>query len=140
GSGLTYQWKKGSNNISGATLNNYTATTAGTYKVIVTNAKSCSKTSSGTKVTVNCKLTDDETVANSLQVFPNPTNGMITIKFISSENQNCDLIIFDITGRELKRETISTTIGLNTTPTDLSAFTKGLYLLKIVSSTINLEE
>src|SRR6185436_3138843 len=32
GSGLTYKWKKGSNFISGATLANYTATTAGNYK------------------------------------------------------------------------------------------------------------
>ena len=33
GTGLTYQWKKGSNFISGATLSNYTATTGGNYKV-----------------------------------------------------------------------------------------------------------
>jgi hypothetical protein len=50
-----YQWKKGANIISGATLSSYTATTGGNYKVIVTNTLTgCSKTSgSATVVTVN---------------------------------------------------------------------------------------
>src|SRR6185295_3507941 len=45
--GLTYQWKKGSSNISGATNIQYTATSAGTYYVTVTNNNSCSSTSAG---------------------------------------------------------------------------------------------
>jgi hypothetical protein len=51
----TYQWKKGTNLISGATLSSYTATTGGSYKVIVTNTVTgCSKTTgSPTVVTVN---------------------------------------------------------------------------------------
>lgn len=47
-----YQWKKGSNDIAGATLSSYTATGKGKYKVTVTNT-GCSKTSSSTEVTVN---------------------------------------------------------------------------------------
>jgi hypothetical protein len=51
----TYQWKKGTNLISGATLSSYTATTGGNYRVIVTNTVTgCSKiTGSATVVTVN---------------------------------------------------------------------------------------
>jgi hypothetical protein len=51
----SYQWKKGVNLISGATLSSYTATTGGNYKVIVTNTVTgCSKTTgSATVVTVN---------------------------------------------------------------------------------------
>jgi hypothetical protein len=50
-----YQWKKGANLISGATLSSYAAITGGKYKVIVTNTVTgCSKTStSATVVTVN---------------------------------------------------------------------------------------
>lgn len=43
-SGLTYQWKLSGSNISGATTSTYTATTSGTYSVMVTNG-SCSFTS-----------------------------------------------------------------------------------------------
>jgi hypothetical protein len=51
----SYQWKKGANIISGATLSSYTATTGGNYRVIVTNTVTgCSKTTgSATVVTVN---------------------------------------------------------------------------------------
>ncbi|HKR05558.1 MAG TPA: choice-of-anchor L domain-containing protein [Bacteroidia bacterium] len=55
GANKTYQWKKGTNLISGATLSSYTATTGGNYRVTVTNtATGCSKTTgSPTVVTVN---------------------------------------------------------------------------------------
>ena len=53
GTGLTYQWNNASGIISGATTANYTANTAGTYTVSVTNANNCSVTSTGITVTVN---------------------------------------------------------------------------------------
>jgi hypothetical protein len=51
----TYQWKKGTNLISGAVLYSYTATTGGNYKVIVTNTiTGCSRTTTNaTTVTIN---------------------------------------------------------------------------------------
>jgi hypothetical protein len=51
GSGLTYQWKKNGNNISGATLSSYTASSAATYTVVVTKS-TCSATSAGTTLNV----------------------------------------------------------------------------------------
>ncbi len=53
GTGLTYQWKNNGNNISGATAASYTANTAGSYTVVVTNGNGCSATSTATSVTVN---------------------------------------------------------------------------------------
>lgn len=54
GTGLTYQWIKGVNNIAGATGASYVPTTSSNnYKVRVTNANGCSKTSSATAIVVN---------------------------------------------------------------------------------------
>lgn len=50
-SGYAYQWQKSSVNISGATGQNFTPTSGGTYKVIITDSHGCSKTSSGLAVT-----------------------------------------------------------------------------------------
>lgn len=50
-----YQWKKGGTNISGATLINYTAITAGVYKVKTTNSYGCGTLSTGVAVTVPCR-------------------------------------------------------------------------------------
>lgn len=54
GANRSYQWKKGSNDIAGATLPTFIATTSGSYKVIVTNTISgCSKSSNKIEVTAN---------------------------------------------------------------------------------------
>ncbi|HEY6162783.1 MAG TPA: PKD domain-containing protein, partial [Bacteroidia bacterium] len=51
GNGYTYQWQLNNANINGATNQSYTATQAGTYNVIVSNATGCSAAS--TSVTVS---------------------------------------------------------------------------------------
>jgi PKD repeat protein len=53
GTGLTYQWQKEGAPIASATNSNYTATSVGSYTVIVTNASGCSQTSAVTTITVN---------------------------------------------------------------------------------------
>ncbi len=52
GSGLNYQWLKNTLNISGATLNTYSATTSGIYSVLVTNASACSAVSAEVIVSI----------------------------------------------------------------------------------------
>ena len=52
-SGSSYQWYKNGTIITGTTLISYTANTAGTYTVTVTNASGCTATSAGTTVTIN---------------------------------------------------------------------------------------
>ncbi|MEO6168956.1 MAG: T9SS type A sorting domain-containing protein, partial [Chitinophagales bacterium] len=51
--GYTYQWQKSSLDIAGATQQNYTPTTGGTYKVIITDVQGCQKTSASFTATVN---------------------------------------------------------------------------------------
>ncbi|WP_291276152.1 hypothetical protein, partial [Flavobacterium sp.] len=51
--GSSYKWMNGSTAITGATSQTYTATTAGSYTVEVSNAAGCKATSTATTVTVN---------------------------------------------------------------------------------------
>lgn len=58
GTGLTYQWIKGTTSISGATGSSYVPTSSSNnYKVRVTNANGCSKTSTATAIVVNANPT-----------------------------------------------------------------------------------
>jgi hypothetical protein len=140
GTGLAYQWRKGANILAGATLLNYTATTGGTYKVIVTNANGCTKLSAGQTVTVNCRLSDGTKETESMVVFPNPTDGNISINIISDRNQTCNLIITDAAGREMMREKREIGEGKNFIETDLADFAKGIYFIKLNSTTGNFQQ
>lgn len=53
GTGYTYQWNLNGSAIAGATISNYTATQTGSYTLSITNATSCSATSTAINVTVN---------------------------------------------------------------------------------------
>ncbi|MFL5754463.1 MAG: PKD domain-containing protein [Bacteroidia bacterium] len=60
-----YQWQLGGSNIAGATAATYSATSAGTYNVIVTNSNTCSTISANTVVTVNAAPTANISGATS---------------------------------------------------------------------------
>ncbi|MEO6166170.1 MAG: MopE-related protein [Chitinophagales bacterium] len=51
--GYSYQWQKSLADIVGATSQNYTPTSGGSYKVVITDIHGCSKTSSALSITIN---------------------------------------------------------------------------------------
>jgi hypothetical protein len=100
GTGLTYQWKKGGNNIAGATNINYTASLGGNYKVKVTNSSGCSKLSSGVTVTVPCR--EEEIISENafnVKVFPNPSSGDVTLEFSNPGLEKISISVFDMIGK-----------------------------------------
>src|SRR6185436_1486126 len=105
GTGLIYQWKKGGNNIGGATNINYTASLGGNYKVRVTNSSGCSKMSSGVTVTVPCREEEISENDFSVKVFPNPSSGdfVFDLKDVSVEKISIDL--YDMVGKLILSET-----------------------------------
>jgi hypothetical protein len=104
GSGYTYSWKKNGTAINGATLPSYTATTAGTYKVTVTNNNGCSKASAGTVVSVPCKSGDPYLPANGIlaAIYPNPYNESFTLLIDGAEEGNFNVVVRDVTGKEVQ--------------------------------------
>ncbi|MGB4931198.1 MAG: hypothetical protein WBP43_14575, partial [Chitinophagales bacterium] len=56
GLGYTYQWIKNGVNIAGANATSYDATTAGSYRVRVTNAIGCSRNSAPVSITEGCSI------------------------------------------------------------------------------------
>ncbi|MEN9442346.1 MAG: hypothetical protein RLZ33_2423, partial [Bacteroidota bacterium] len=64
----------------------------------------------------------NESNLSTLSIYPNPTNGLVSISGISG---SFSVIVFDNTGKELKR--------IKNTPTiDLSEFSSGHYLLEVM--------
>ncbi|MBL7925058.1 MAG: T9SS type A sorting domain-containing protein, partial [Bacteroidia bacterium] len=137
GAGLTYQWLQGTSVISGATASSYTAKLARTYKVTVTNANGCSKTSKGLKTTINCRegeLAGAEQIAQ-LELYPNPNDGNFMVHY-SGSNENSTSItlhIVDMTGRMVHSETIETMDGtLSARVSPGSSLAAGIYFVRLL--------
>lgn len=126
GSGLTYKWKKNGSNISGATKTSYTAKTAGTYKVLVTNQSACTKLSAGVVVTVPCKQ-QQLTSSNSFTLYPNPNSGTFGIS--SSEDlTGSQVAIINLLGQKVfeNKFLVGNTI-------DASFLPSGYYILTLTT-------
>ncbi|HYV90793.1 MAG TPA: PKD domain-containing protein [Chitinophagales bacterium] len=127
GGSLRYQWKKGSADIAGATNSTYVASTAGKYKVIVTNINTgCTKASSVTTIQITCKSHDLQFALNELQfsVYPNPSSNEFTLQFLNDDAY--DVFVFDMLGRKilsLPRVTNGTRFG--------SELKSGVYLVEV---------
>ncbi len=108
GSGLSYQWFKGSAILAGETSVNFTASAAGNYKCSVTkNSTGCSKNSNVITVSVPCKAGDKITDA-ALLVFPNPASDFITIDLSELEGEKATLLIYDASGQLIRTLDAST--------------------------------
>src|SRR6185436_2370208 len=128
GTGLTYKWKKGASYIPGATLENYTATTGGNYKVEVTNANGCSKTSANVTVTVPCR--EGEIISENnfnVNIFPNPNHGEFTIRFSNKPSAPVQIQLTDAIGNVVKKlETMDESLIVKE-----SNLAEGIYFLSL---------
>jgi hypothetical protein len=69
-------------------------------------------------------------LASQIQVYPNPTNGQLTVN-TGVTSHNTQIIIYDLMGKEL----ITTNAQSNIETLDMSNLSKGIYLIKITVDT-----
>ena len=129
--GATYQWldcDNGNAVINGETSQSFTATVTGNYAVEIT-VGNCVDTSACENVTV---VGIDELSKTDVTVYPNPTNGIITVDF-SSTVSSIDYTLMSIDGKTVAQGKFSgTKLMLN-----LENESKGIYFLKVENATIN---
>ncbi len=124
-SGATYRWldcDNGNSPISGETGQTFTASVNGNYAVEITMG-GCVDTSACEAVTgVGVK----EIANNSVSIYPNPTNGTVSIN-LGSNNTLVNYSITSIEGRIVETGRTST----NNIVVDLSKEGNGVYFIKI---------
>lgn len=125
--GLNYQWISCSSNaqIVGANSVSYTATTNGSYSVIVTNNSGCKDTSDC--VTVSKVGIDDMSYLSNVQLFPNPAGNEVNVQFKSSiPISQYDFKLYDTQGKLVKSERM-----MNSDSIDIAEFNPGMYILEV---------
>ena len=117
----SYQWSTSN------TSQSYTANSSGNYCVTVTDANNCSASDCAyVEFTVGVK---NDIHANVFNLYPNPSNGIVTLEFQDLNSAN-NFKILDITGKVIlnkKSYLLKETI-------DLSFLSKGIYIIKVSDS------
>ncbi len=68
-----------------------------------------------------------------MRVYPNPASDHVYISFDAIDDFNLEILITDITGKQIMRDTQRAFIGANNLSYDFNDFAKGMYLLNIIS-------
>ncbi|MDR1793669.1 MAG: C10 family peptidase [Bacteroidales bacterium] len=69
----------------------------------------------------------------NLNIYPNPAKNIINVDFVSLENQNVEISVFDVLGKQLYINNIQTFEGEYQQKIDISAWANGLYVVKIMT-------
>jgi len=70
---------------------------------------------------------------NSLTVFPNPNRGMFTMSLDIAKQENIRVRIYDALGKAIEEDSYSAQSGKLLKQYDLSAFSKGVYTVQVIS-------
>ena len=134
GAGFSWQWIRNGGDIAGATSRFYYATLTGNYRVRVTNASGCSKTSGTTAITKSCREGLEGTEV-SMQLYPNPAGDRVTIQLegLSAEIVTVHCRIMDAMGRVVYSGQFVSAEGMITEALDVQNWASGMYQVQLMS-------
>ena len=138
--GSTYQWTVPANAtiLSGQgtaeIVVNFTGA-GGTVSVKETNAAGCQGTEKS--LLVDCTVDMASAKAENIfeaNVYPNPTSGKFFVELFFSENKTCNLSLYDVSGKIIKKQNIITNEMRYVETISLNDIAKGIYWLRIDNS------
>lgn len=119
----TYQWYFNGNLINGATSQNYTPTQSGIYVVRTTDVNGCVYVySQGYLYTLSTSINEIET--KSIDIYPNPSTGIIDVDFNFQNPKSVDIIVYDTFGKIVYE-------NQNIAKVDLTELANGIYTMSI---------
>lgn len=143
GVGYTYAWYKNGSLMAGITTQTNTVNATGSYRVKVTNAAGCSKTSAIKTVIKSCKMEETTTAQNAiLEVFPNPADAYVKIgaAFNTENTGSAELIITDVVGNIVYSKSVQIENGSAIETVNTSNLSSGMYFITLSSGAIFLSQ
>lgn len=74
----------------------------------------------------------DNITVDRLDVFPNPTNGIINISFDVKENQDIEINVINALGKNVYNKSFNNQFGMVNEEINLSSFAEGVYFIGII--------
>ncbi len=76
-------------------------------------------------------------VSSSVAAFPNPANDKLFVKWEEKTAEVANIVITNITGRELYNSTVDMNEGTGIKTIDMSSFANGIYVITVKTATIS---
>ncbi len=121
------QWLFNGVTLPGETATTYTPSIGGFYSVRVTNANGCSNTSDSLEYILGIK---EEIGLLELEVYPNPTDGIITMNLGLKGSEPVNIILYDVLGNQLKQFKLGQ-IHSSQTQLDFRTYPTGVYFMDV---------
>jgi len=125
-------WSFGDGNSSSFQNPSHTYAAAGTYDVCLIISDDCGTDSVCQTIEVGATSIDLELLLHDLEVYPNPTQGLLTVKAELAEPMNLELKLVDMLGRTQIEMDLPPTSGLMKEQLDMSGLSSGVYFLHIM--------
>jgi len=127
---LTYSWLLNGQEVS--TAQDLSGVPAGAYTLVITDDNDCTLTRTFT--VSNTSATNNPVLAEEIRIFPNPTDGWVTIVLPAElSDRDSDVHVFDMTGRRVLSQHSEAGAQLRIS---LADFTDGLYNVMISSGSV----
>lgn len=103
----------------------------GTYKVCETVENECGIEQFCDTIEVKLTGTQEQNLTEFFNLFPNPANDYINVKWISDNAITIKFEIFNLLGDQIMTKTVFSKQGDNIELFDLSEYCNGVYILRI---------
>ena len=129
---ITYDWDYGDGTTSSVPNASHIYSAPGTYIATVKGTFGLCDSSNSIQVIVNdCTGLEEESLASSIVVYPNPANRFLNISILESEMENVKMAIFNSSGNMVHSSLISS--QTEQTTIDINSFSEGVYLIRFNS-------
>ncbi|MDZ7845796.1 MAG: PKD domain-containing protein [Owenweeksia sp.] len=130
----TYDWDFGDGSTGTGMNTSHIYTANGPYTVCLTVSGSCGIDSICDTVLVEGIGLQAHIIANTLAVYPNPTQGRLQLSFTTDKPGDIEVKILDLSGRLVKALTVEHQAGEFNRELDIANLADGSYMLKIQNS------
>jgi hypothetical protein len=125
-SATSYTWSDGAN-----TMSTTVSPTVGTTYTVTVNDGTCDATATVFVDAQNCLAVNILAAsANGINVYPNPTNGILNIAISTELTGTTSIEVYDAIGKLVIKETLST----ETTTINTTKLTDGIYVYKVINN------
>jgi PKD repeat protein len=130
----SYQWNFGDNTPSDNSANPvHTYTANGTYTITLIVTGICGSDTMTQVVTITQVGLQDIDLSNTLEVYPNPNDGVFTIAFELSSAKTVQIEVLDVQGRKVVEQRLESVL-VHREQLDLSGSESGIYVLRIITT------